>query len=107
MNPIRILLMLVVAFVHSVSFACEAPSEQGLGEVLVASRAKLYQQPPQQDYACLEAYGLDTRYSVFVRSWLYFELRIIEQRLALVANDKRTLQQQQILLRLQRRIDLE
>ena len=107
MNRGKLLAITGLALVCSISLACEAPSEQRLGEVLVASRAKLYKQPPQQDYACLEAYGLDTRYSVFVRSWLYFEQRIIEQRLALVANDKQTLQQQQILLRLQRQIDLE
>ncbi len=107
MNISNLLVIALLALVSTISFACEAPSEQGLGKELVASRAKLYQQPPEQDYTCLEVYGLDTRYSVFVRSWLYFEQRMLKQRLTLVANDQQTQQQQKILLRLQRRIDLE
>ncbi|GAD02343.1 hypothetical protein F9L16_21610 [Agarivorans sp. B2Z047] len=89
------------------AYANDEVSQEYLGEVLVESREGLYQDPPEQDYARLVAFGLDTRYSVFVRSWLYFELQMVTQKISLQPDDEAAKARQQILFNLRRQIDLE
>lgn len=103
------LILGILIFFSSIysTYACNGVSQEYLGEVLVESREGLYQDPPAQDYARLIAFGLDTRYGVFVRSWLYFELRMVTQKLSMQPDDQAAQQRQQILFNLRRRIDLE
>lgn len=89
------------------AYANDEVSQEYLGEVLVESREGLYQDPPEQDYARLIAFGLDTRYGVFVRSWLYFELEMVTQKLSIQPDDQVAQHRQKILFNLRRRIDLE
>ncbi|MDO6765519.1 hypothetical protein [Agarivorans sp. 1_MG-2023] len=101
--------VLIAWFSSAAAFAAAPVSEKQLGEVLVESRNQLYQAEPGQanDYSRLVAFGLDTRYGVFVRSWLYFELQMATQQISLQPDNELAKSRQSILFNLRRQIDLE
>ncbi|WP_220719210.1 hypothetical protein [Agarivorans litoreus] len=106
MKQVILGILLSLTSIYAV-YANDEVSQEYLGEVLVVSREQLYQNPSEQDFARLVAFGLDTRYGVFVRSWLYFELEMVTQKISLQPDDEAAKARQRILFNLRRQIDLE
>ncbi|MGY5451803.1 hypothetical protein ACVFI8_12790 [Agarivorans sp. MS3-6] len=102
-----LLISVLMAWLASSMAFASSISEQELGEVLIESRKQLYQDPPEQNYTRLIAFGLDTRYGVFVRSWLYFEIDMATQQLSRQVENEHAKARHEILLKLRRQIDLE
>ncbi|RKF14440.1 hypothetical protein DBZ36_17460 [Alginatibacterium sediminis] len=108
----RLIKMLMLSALILIFTACSQVNDanlgrqQLLGEVLVESQLAISNLDTSHDFETLIEFGLDTRYSQFVRAWLYFERDLLIDQIQRSSNAE-ALERKSIIDQLIRRIDLE